>query len=67
MSTNNVPVRQSKSIRCDAPPEQLVALQPIPVERLLTTRQVAAMVNAKIEDCEKVEAAPHRATLSQAG
>jgi len=28
---------------------------------------VAAMVNAKIEDCEKVEAAPHRATLSQAG
>jgi hypothetical protein len=53
LSTDNVPVRQFESIRSDAPPEWLVALQPIPVERLLTTRQVAAILNAKIETMKK--------------
>ena len=53
MSPNNIPVHQPKSMRWDAPPEPPIALQLIPSECLLTTRQVAAILNAKIETVKK--------------
>jgi hypothetical protein len=37
----------------NAPPEQPIASQPIPVERLLTTRQVAAILNVEVETLKK--------------
>jgi hypothetical protein len=48
-----MPVPQPKLVRRDAPPEQPVALPPIPSERLLTTRQVAAILNMKIDTLKK--------------
>jgi hypothetical protein len=53
LSLNNIRVRQSESMPWNAPPEQPVASQPIPVERLLTTRQVAAILNVSIETVRK--------------
>jgi hypothetical protein len=37
----------------DAAPEQPIALQPIPVELYLTTRQVAVILNVSVETQKK--------------
>ena len=53
MLPNNMPIPQSKPKRWDAQPEQPIALSPIPFERLLTTSQVAAILNVKIGTVKK--------------
>ena len=53
MLPNHKLVSQSKTRRWDAPPEQPIALPPLPAERLLTTRQVAAILNVKVGTLKK--------------